>query len=169
MVFLTLGTLLTVTGMSRELADACASLGGAYLVLAPWIGAVGGFLAGSNTGANAMFAAGQAGAAQALGYSAGHLVAVQNVSAALASGAAVARVALAAELATTAHGPAPGPAEPSSPAAERTAGGGTAVRTAAPARTAAGAPADTGWVLRTVLVVHALVFVTLGIIASVWR
>ncbi|WP_344020890.1 L-lactate permease, partial [Streptomyces luteireticuli] len=105
-VFLTLGTLLTVTGMSRELAEACASLGGAYLVLAPWIGAVGGFLAGSNTGANAMFAASQAGAAQALGYSAGHLVAVQNVSAALASGAAVARVALAAELATTAPGPA---------------------------------------------------------------
>lgn len=164
-VFLTLGTLLTVTGMSRELAEACASLGGAYLVLAPWIGAVGGFLAGSNTGANAMFAASQAGAAQALGYSAGHLVAVQNVSAALASGAAVARVTLAAELATTA----PGPAGASAPAAEHPAGGGTAVRTTAPARTAAEAPADSGWVLRTVLAVHALVFVTLGVVASVWR
>ncbi|WP_344020564.1 hypothetical protein, partial [Streptomyces luteireticuli] len=61
------------------------------------------------------------------------------------------------------------PAGAPAPVAERAAGGGAAVRTAAPARTAAGAPADAGWVLRTVLGVHALVFVTLGIVAAMWR
>lgn len=172
-VFLALGTLLTVTGMSRELADACASLGAGYLLLAPWIGAVGGFLAGSNTGANAMFAASQASTAQALGYSTGHLVAVQNISAALASGAASARVALAAQLAQNAPGPRNGPA-PAATTAPGGPAGASGGRTAtavleAPVETAVVQPVDTRWVLRTVLGVHALVFVTVGVIAFVWR
>ncbi|MER5785613.1 L-lactate permease [Streptomyces mobaraensis] len=171
-VFLALGTLLTVTGMSREIAGACASIGSSYLFLAPWIGAVGGFLAGSNTGANAMFAAGQAETARALGHSAAHLVAVQNVSAALASGAAAARVALAAQLAENAPGPAsvrPG-AEPVPADAPGSGGSATREPAAAPAvvEAPADAPVDTRWVLRTVLGVHTLVFLTTGVIGVLW-
>ncbi|WP_171167713.1 L-lactate permease [Streptomyces sp. I05A-00742] len=166
-VFLVLGTLLTVTGMSREIAEACATIGASYLVLAPWIGAVGGFLAGSNTGANAMFAASQAETAAALDHSAAHLVAVQNVSAALASGASSARVVLAAQLAENAPGPSSGPRAPASaPAAP---GGGTATRVLPEVtETTADAPVDTRWVLRTVLSVHALVFLTIGVISVLW-
>ncbi|WP_053927057.1 L-lactate permease [Streptomyces chattanoogensis] len=182
-IFLILGTLLTVTGMSREMAEACASLGPAYLMLAPWIGAAGGFLAGSNTGANAMFAASQGATAHVLGYPALQLVGVQNVSAALASGGSVARVVLAAELATNAPGP-QGPAATeaaAAPATERrgpAAGTTTAVRevtertTAPPSGATAvpdAAPVDTGWVLRTVLGAHAVVFLVLGLVALSWR
>ncbi|MDI3423948.1 L-lactate permease [Streptomyces luteolus] len=189
-LFLILGTLLTVTGMSREIAEACAALGPAYLLLAPWIGAVGGFLAGSNTGANAMFAASQSGAAHALGYPALQLVGVQNVSAALASGGSVARVLLAAELATNSPGPqatSPAPEQQPSPTgggqggtatatdtAVRTEAPATAVRTEAPAtavRTeeSAPAPVNTGHVLRTVLATHTVAFLVLGVIALLWR
>ncbi|CAM5464560.1 L-lactate permease [Streptomyces abikoensis] len=177
-VFLTLGTLLTVTGMSRELAEACASIGSSYLLLAPWIGAAGGFLAGSNTGANAMFAAGQANTAEALGYSTGHLVAVQNVSAALASGASSARVVLAAQLAENAPGPSAAAVVPAAPARESVLAAGSRTATTvlqAPAEVEAEAekatsrPVDTRWVLRTVLSVHALVFLTTGAIAVVWQ
>ncbi|MDQ8706176.1 L-lactate permease [Streptomyces sp. LHD-70] len=178
-LFLILGTLLTVTGMSREIAEACAALGPAYLLLAPWIGAIGGFLAGSNTGANAMFAASQSGAAHALGYPALQLVGVQNVSAALASGGSVARVLLAAELATNSPGPqatSPAPEQQPSPTGSTgpTGQGGTAtaVRTEAPAtavRTEVTAPVNTGHVLRTVLATHTVAFLVLGVIALLWR
>ncbi|SHF14824.1 L-lactate permease [Streptoalloteichus hindustanus] len=99
-VFLALGALLTVTGMSAALAAAAAGLGPAYLGVAPFVAALGGFLAGSNTGANAMFAASQAAAAQTLGVPALALVGVQNVSAALAIMSSLPRVALAAQLAS---------------------------------------------------------------------
>ncbi|MCQ8770968.1 L-lactate permease [Streptomyces telluris] len=180
-VFLTLGTVLTVTGMSRELAEACATIGSSYLVLAPWIGAVGGFLAGSNTGANAMFAASQANTAEALGYSTGHLVAVQNVSAALASGASSARVVLAAQLAQNAPGPAAPPkaSQPAGTSAPSSSPSGSATGTmttpvvqttvTADADPDADRPVDTRWVLRTVLSVHALVFLTTGAIAVLWQ
>ncbi|MGW4645684.1 L-lactate permease [Kitasatospora sp. NPDC004289] len=159
-VFLALGTLLAASGMSRALADAGAALGVGYLLLAPWIGAVGGFLAGSNTGANAMFASSQAATAQLLNYPAAQLVAVQNVSAALASGGAVARVVLAAQLAENAPGP-------SGPAAADAPSGGVAVLTETATVTAE--KVDTTYVLRTVLSVHALIFLVLGVIAVLWR
>ncbi|MDH2389641.1 L-lactate permease [Streptomyces sp. HNM0663] len=173
-VFLALGTLLTASGMSRAIAEAAAGLGPAYLVLAPWIGAAGGFLAGSNTGANAMFAASQGATAQVLGYPAVQLVAVQNVSAALASGAAVARVVLAAQLAQSA----PGPRDEAGGAYGESAGTGSgtgAVLVQAPAAATASATAtatatvDPSRVLRTVLGVYAAVFVALGAIALLWR
>jgi lactate permease len=103
-LFLLAGSTLTVSGMSAELARAAAGLGHPYTAVAPWIGGLGGFLTGSNTGANAMFAAGQAEAAHALGYSAATLVAVQNVSGSLLTMAAVPRVVLALELASTGRG-----------------------------------------------------------------
>jgi lactate permease len=164
LVFLALGTLLTVSGQSRALARAAAELGPGYLFLAPWIGAVGGFLTGSNAGANAMFAAGQGATAQALGYPEVRLVAVQNVSAALASGAAVARVVLAVRLARDAPGP--GAGEPRVAQEGRAGTAATAVLEA-PAET--GRAADTAVVLRTVLTAYALVFLSLGTIAVLWR
>jgi lactate permease len=157
-VFVALGTLLTATGMSDALAHAAAALGPAYLLLAPWIGAASGFLTGSNTGANAMFAASQAATAHALGYPAVQLVGVQNVSAALASGAAVARIVLAAQLAQDAPGPTPRP-QPQTPSD----GGGVAVLEKTEQK------ADTGTIMRTVLSVHSLVFLVLGCIGLLWR
>jgi lactate permease len=94
-VFLVLGALMTATGMSAELAQAGASLGDAYVALVPWVGGLGGFLTGSNAGANAMFAAAQADAARALGLAPLDLVAAQNVGASLLTMASAPRVALA--------------------------------------------------------------------------
>ncbi|EDZ67603.1 hypothetical protein NOC27_930 [Nitrosococcus oceani AFC27] len=104
-LFLALGTLLSSTGMSTVLAQAGAQLGPAYPALAPWIGALGGFLTGSNTGASAMFAASQAQAAQAIGYPVLTLVAFQNVAASLATMAAVPRVMMACRIAQDAPPP----------------------------------------------------------------
>jgi lactate permease len=156
-LFLVLGALLTVTGMSAALATAAARLGRSYLLLAPFVGALGGFLTGSNTGANAMFASSQAAAARSLGVSMAGLVAVQNVSASLATMASPPRVALAASLArdpapmpvTAAAGAAPaGPADP-------------------PPRVAALDDADPGQVMRQVGLVDLAVLAVLAIIAVV--
>ena len=95
LIFLALGALMTVTGMSAVLARAGARLGDAYLLLAPWIGGLGGFLTGSNAGANAMFAGAQADAARQLAYPLDRLLAIQNVSASLLTMASAPRVALA--------------------------------------------------------------------------
>lgn len=97
-VFLVLGALMTVSGMSAALAQAGTRLGQGYLLLAPWIGGVGGFLTGSNSGANAMFATAQVAAAKQIGYPPLTLLAVQNVSASLLTMASAPRVALAASL-----------------------------------------------------------------------
>lgn len=97
-LFLVLGQLMTVTGMSGALAHAAAQMGTGYPAIAPWIGALGGFLTGSNTGANAMFATSQAETARAIGYPVLTMVAVQNVSASLATMAALPRVVLAVSL-----------------------------------------------------------------------
>lgn len=94
-LFLVLGTLLTTTGMSAELAHNAARLGEAYPGIAPWIGALSGFVTGSTTGANAMFVTSQAQAAQAIGFPVLAMVTVQSVAASLATMASVPRVALA--------------------------------------------------------------------------
>ena len=109
-LFLLLGAEMTRAGMSEALAGAAAGLGRGYLALAPWMGALGGFLTGSNSGANAMFAASQAQAARSLGVAPLLLVALQNVSASLATMASGPRVALAVSLlpAATRQGAAPG-------------------------------------------------------------
>jgi lactate permease len=105
-VFLVLGALMTVTGMSAELARAGATLGDAYVALVPWVGGLGGFLTGSNAGANAMFAAAQADAARTLGLPPLELVAAQNVGASLLTMASAPRVALALGLAGAVPDPA---------------------------------------------------------------
>ena len=81
--------------MARYVAD---SVGGIYPLLAPTIGALGAFLAGSNTVSNMMFSQFQFGvasnlglstalivAAQAIGAAAGNMIAIHNVVAASAT------------------------------------------------------------------------------------
>jgi lactate permease len=98
LAFLCLGGLMVAAGMSAALASAAVSLGRPYVLLAPLVGGVGGFLTGSNSGANAMFAAAQAQAAQRLRYPVLWLVAGQNVSASVATMASGPRVQLAMSL-----------------------------------------------------------------------
>ncbi|GAB3714072.1 L-lactate permease [Mariniluteicoccus flavus] len=93
--FLVLGALLTATGMSAEVARALASMGPAYLFVSSFVAGLGGYIAGSNAGANAMFAASQAQAATQLGVAKGHLLAIQNVGSGVLTIAAPTRVALA--------------------------------------------------------------------------
>jgi len=65
--------------MARYVAD---SVGGIYPLLAPSVGALGAFLAGSNTVSNMMFSQFQFGVAQSLGMSGAMVVAIQAVGAA---------------------------------------------------------------------------------------
>jgi lactate permease len=65
--------------MARYVAD---SVGGIYPLLAPTVGALGAFLAGSNTVSNMMFSQFQFGVAQSLGISGAMIVATQAVGAA---------------------------------------------------------------------------------------
>ncbi|HCL77078.1 L-lactate permease [Stutzerimonas nitrititolerans] len=65
--------------MARYVAD---SVGGIYPLLAPTVGALGAFLAGSNTVSNMMFSQFQFGVAQSLGVSGAMVVAIQAVGAA---------------------------------------------------------------------------------------
>ncbi|MGB7537968.1 MAG: L-lactate permease [Anaerolineales bacterium] len=61
-------TILSYSGMTSQLAEGLtASVGGAFPALAPWLGAVGAFLTGSNTNSNLMFAPLQQDMARALG------------------------------------------------------------------------------------------------------
>lgn len=80
-LFPLLGAVMVGSGMSGQIAVTLAGLGGAHLFLIPVLGGVGGFITGSNSGANAMFAGPQAQAAQALGASVVPAAAAQNVSA----------------------------------------------------------------------------------------
>ncbi|WP_019340346.1 L-lactate permease [Stutzerimonas stutzeri] len=65
--------------MARFVAD---SVGGIYPLLAPSVGALGAFIAGSNTVSNMMFSQFQFGVAQSLGVSGAMIVAIQAVGAA---------------------------------------------------------------------------------------
>ena len=93
--FVLVGILMVDAGMSAQIASAAATLGPAYSFFAPTLAAIGGFLTGSNAGANAMFAAPQAQAAHALGKPVLDFVAMQNVGASLLTMASPGRVLLA--------------------------------------------------------------------------
>lgn len=97
-LFVILGVLMSVSGMSEQLASELARLGGGYLFAVPFIGAAGGFITGSNVGANAMFAAPQSATITTLGAELLPAMAVQNVTASLLMMASPARVELAARL-----------------------------------------------------------------------
>ncbi len=68
--------------LARGLAEGIQSL---YPLVAPWIGALGAFMTGSNTNSNVVFGALQLRTAQLLGYSAALILAAQTAGAALAS------------------------------------------------------------------------------------
>lgn len=178
-LFLALGGVLTATGMSAALADAASGLGPVYVALVPVVGGLGGFIAGSNTGANAMFAASQAQAAHALGASSLQVLAAQNVSASLLTMAAPPRVALAASLAGTeaptsttstslpaATPPPRGPTPTAAADASRTSSfsfGTTATDADGPSPvTEVVTPVNTRTVLRAVLAADAVVVAALG-------
>ncbi|GAB2475502.1 hypothetical protein GCM10027082_28380 [Comamonas humi] len=97
-LFIALGVLMAASGMAAQLARTLAQGGPWYLLAAPFVGALGGFVTGSNTGANAMFAATQAEIAQALGAPLLPFMAVHNVSAALLLMASPGKVEMAVQL-----------------------------------------------------------------------
>ncbi|MCL4335757.1 MAG: L-lactate permease [Candidatus Thermoplasmatota archaeon] len=96
--FLALGYLMVASGMTGIIAGNLTQLGRGYLLMVPFIGALGGLLTGSNTGANAMFAQQQAEAASGIGYSKLWVVGIQNVSASLFTMASGPRIQLAMSL-----------------------------------------------------------------------
>lgn len=93
-----LGVVMSVSGMSEEIASWVADLGRGTLFLIPFIGALGGFTTGSNSGSNAMFAAAHAHTVASIGAAPLPALAAQNVSAALLTMAAPARIELAVRL-----------------------------------------------------------------------
>ena len=80
------------------MAQALAGAGMAYLVAAPFVGAVGGFVTGSNSGANAMFATTQAEIARSLGVDVLWFIAVHNVAAAFLLMASPGKIEMAVQL-----------------------------------------------------------------------
>ncbi|RMF48701.1 MAG: L-lactate permease [Anaerolineae bacterium] len=68
--------------LARTLAD---SVGRAYPAIAPWIGALGAFMTGSNTNSNVVFAALQQRTAELLGYTVALILAAQTAGGALGS------------------------------------------------------------------------------------
>ena len=73
-------------GMVETLAQGLAnSMGTAFPLVAPWIGALGAFMTGSNTNSNVVFGALQLRTSELLGYQAALILAGQTAGAALAS------------------------------------------------------------------------------------
>lgn len=93
--FLLLGVLMVLGGLTVPIGEAIQATGPVALVLGPALSAFGGFLTGSGTGANSMFAAAQAAVAQGLGVSVLAFVGVQNAAACLFTMSSPARVLLA--------------------------------------------------------------------------
>lgn len=104
-LYMTLGWLLTASGLSAAMAAALALLGPVSLALAPLLGALGGFLTGSNTGANAMFTGSASELSQLAGVSALGPVGAASQAGAVGTMCAPARVALAAGVAASAQQP----------------------------------------------------------------
>ncbi|RME05435.1 MAG: L-lactate permease [Anaerolineae bacterium] len=73
-------------GMTETLARGLAEgVGAAFPLVAPWIGALGAFMTGSNTNSNVVFSMLQLRTAELLGYSIAIIMAAQNAGAALGS------------------------------------------------------------------------------------
>ncbi|HXD29444.1 MAG TPA: L-lactate permease [Arthrobacter sp.] len=161
--FTVLGSLLAATGMSAALGAALAGAGEGYLLAAPAINALAGFITGSNTAANAMLTATQSQVATALGSSVLQMVAATNVAASLATMAAPSRLLLAYELAVaTPAGQPTGPARSSGP------GPG---REALPSADVAAAEADAEsrvnrWVLPRIFALVLAVSLVLGAVTA---
>lgn len=94
--FVSMSNVMSSSGMTATLATAAVvGLGGYYLWLSPFIAGLGGFLTGSNTGANAMFIRMQTEAAHLIGIPQLLIASVQNTAASLMTMASPSRVLLA--------------------------------------------------------------------------
>ncbi len=96
-IFLMVGisTIFSQAGMMARLADGIgAAMGGAFPAVAPWLGAMGAFLTGSNTNSNLLFAPLQQRMAQTLGLPEKILLAAQTGGGAVGSVASPAKVGL---------------------------------------------------------------------------
>lgn len=98
-LFVVLGALMGVSGMTGELAGILAHLGAAYPFFLPLFASLIGFITGSNSGANALGAGAQTDVARALGLDVPLAIGAHNAAAATAMMASPARVELAVSLA----------------------------------------------------------------------
>jgi lactate permease len=81
-----MAVIMETSGMTATLALSLAAyVGILYPLIAPWIGAIGAFMTGSNTNSNVVFAALQLRTAALLGYDAAVILAAQTAGAAVAS------------------------------------------------------------------------------------
>ncbi|MFL5629392.1 MAG: L-lactate permease [Ktedonobacteraceae bacterium] len=94
--FLAAAQVMSNSGMMAALGAAAAALGSGYGWTAPWLGALGGWLTGSNTGGNAMFALLQQEASVRSGLPLNWVMAAQNGAGSIATMVAPARTILAA-------------------------------------------------------------------------
>lgn len=95
-LFMVLGIVIAATGMAEYLAVTAAQLGPGFVAAIPALGALGGYLTGSNTGAAAMFSTASTTAATGLGASPMIALAAQNVAGSFAIIASPPRIVLAA-------------------------------------------------------------------------
>jgi lactate permease len=81
-----LAVIMEHAGMTSALAEGLANgMGSLFPLVAPWIGALGAFMTGSNTNSNVVFGALQLRTAQLLGFPAAIILAAQTAGAGLAS------------------------------------------------------------------------------------
>ncbi|MCX5615946.1 L-lactate permease [Bombella sp. TMW 2.2559] len=99
-LFLIIGILMSVSGMAECLARTLARTGPAYALMAP----LGGFVTGSNSGANAMFAATQADIARSLHVSVLWFMGIHNVAASFLLMASPSKIEMALQLIPRATG-----------------------------------------------------------------
>ena len=95
LVFMILGIVMAGTGMAEHLARSASAAGPLFTAAIPAIGALGGYLTGSNTGAAAMFSTATTAAAESLSIDPLVALAGQNVAGSYAIIASPPRVALA--------------------------------------------------------------------------
>lgn len=94
-VFMLIGIVMAATGMAEHLAVTAAGAGYGFVAAVPAVGALGGYLTGSNTGAAAMFSTATTSGAASLGANPLVALAGQNVAGSIAIIASPPRVALA--------------------------------------------------------------------------
>ncbi|MGG2016343.1 L-lactate permease [Bacillus sp. S10(2024)] len=97
--FVAISEVMSVAGMTDTIATAAGVLfGTSFIFISPFIGGIGGFLTGSNTGSNAMFINLQVQTAHQVGLSKELIANIQNVSSSHSTMACPSRVMLAANL-----------------------------------------------------------------------
>jgi lactate permease len=95
-----MASIMAQSGMTEALATGLANFAGpAFSIIAPWIGAIGAFMTGSNTNSNVIFTGLQLRTAQLLSYDPGIILAAQTSGAGLASVAAPTKVVVGASTA----------------------------------------------------------------------